>query len=53
MNLGHTSIIKGKEKQMLEQLIGSMCQSVKNMILSLKLDTNTVFIANVFKFFFM
>lgn len=28
-----------------EQLIGSVCQSVKNMILSLKLDTNTVFLS--------
>lgn len=28
-----------------EQLIGSVCQNVKNIILSLKLDTNTVFLS--------
>lgn len=28
-----------------EQLIGSVCQNVKNIILSLKLNTNTVFLS--------
>lgn len=28
-----------------EQLIGSVCQNVKNIILSLKLDTNSVFLS--------